>query len=178
MTRPKNVLGAKPEWADDEQDQVLSCGGLTIVLHWWYPLRYGNGSRQLPFRRDRPRSPGLPRRPADGETDHGGLYEVHAFWPGTGPIDPAERAALTVFYTTGITAWTFDFLGLGSRRYHDEGRVIADDDSNSTDPCGGGGDVTRRLDGVYCIATHAVYLQARMADGAHLQSFPASMGRQ
>ena len=29
--RPKNVLGAKPEWADDEQDQVLSCGGLTIV---------------------------------------------------------------------------------------------------------------------------------------------------
>jgi hypothetical protein len=29
--RPKKVLGAKPEWADDEQDQVLSCGGLTIV---------------------------------------------------------------------------------------------------------------------------------------------------
>ena len=45
---------------------------------------------------------------------------------------------------------------------------------DSTDPCGGSGNVSSRLDGVTCVGGHVVGLLLHYLGGAHLDSVPAS----
>jgi hypothetical protein len=102
--------------------------------------------------------------------------EVTMFWPGTGTIDPTERAALKDFFTNGISAWTWDVYKAGSGGATMARAEFISDVSNTADPCGGDGNVSSRLDGVTCIGGHIVGLYLHFFGGAHLHSVPASAG--
>ena len=101
---------------------------------------------------------------------------VTLLWPGTGAIDPAERAALKELYTIGISAWTWDAYTIGTGGTTMTRADFIADASNISDPCGGSGNVSSRLDGVTCIGGHVVGLLLHFFGGAHLHSLPASTG--
>jgi Leucine-rich repeat (LRR) protein len=84
--------------------------------------------------------------------------------------------ALKEFYSTGISAWTFDFANIGSSGSTMTIEEFISDVDNLKDPCGGAGNVTERLDGIHCIGGHVVFIGLRGFGGAHVRFLPPSMG--
>eukprot|EP00937_MAST-01D_sp_MAST-1D-sp2_P006169 g6169.t1 len=101
-------------------------------------------------------------------------HEVEVFWPGTGPIDPEERAALKELYRDGIAKWGWEYSNLGTNGNLDRADFLADD---TVDPCGGSGNPNTKLEGVTCIGGHVVDLDFASLATTQLQSIPASISK-
>jgi hypothetical protein len=155
-------------------DQEPTADGRVVLFGWDLPQDPSKVRLSLP----------LATITRERQGTHGGLpmarqimagNAVSLFWPGTGPIDSTERAALKALYSVGIPKWTWDFLGYGSSGGMHRDEFVADH-SNTIDPCGGSGNVSSRLDGVTCIGGHVVGLLLHSLGGAHLRSVPAGAG--
>jgi hypothetical protein len=133
---------------------------------------------------------------------HGGMamarelmaaHEVEVFWPGTGPIDPAERAALKELYRDGIGFWNWDYGWLGTSgnmyryaRFHVQDTALTAsgarhtflaDVNDTLDPCGGSGDPNSRLEGITCIGGHVINIDLSQSGHTQLQFVPASISQ-
>eukprot|EP00937_MAST-01D_sp_MAST-1D-sp2_P003642 g3642.t1 len=103
-------------------------------------------------------------------------HTVDLFWPGTGPIDAGDRAALKEYYGQGMKQ--LDFSGCGPELGASPGTVsreafLADD---ALDPCGGSGDPTSRLAGVYCVGGRVVGIDIGYCSTTEIHYFPESFG--
>eukprot|EP00937_MAST-01D_sp_MAST-1D-sp2_P007553 g7553.t1 len=122
------------------------------------------------FTRDRPGTNG--GMPMAREIMAG--HEVEVFWPGTGPIDPTERAALKELYKDGIANWIWNVFALGTNGNMYRADFLADD---TVDPCGGSGNPNTKLEGITCIGGHIVNLDFGHFGTTQLQSIPASISK-
>ena len=162
------VLSMFSDKSDSDGRHPLVGWNLKVLTEQGKPIKHPIAS----ITRDRPGTHGGMGMAT--EIMHG--HAVTMFWPGTGAIDPAERAALKEFYSTGISAWTFDFANIGSSGSTMTREEFISDVDNLKDPCGGAGNVTERLDGVHCIGGHVVFITLRGYGGAHVRFLPPSMG--
>eukprot|EP00937_MAST-01D_sp_MAST-1D-sp2_P002222 g2222.t1 len=122
------------------------------------------------FTRDRPGTHGgmaMAREIMAGHT-------VNVFWPGTGPIDPEERAALKQLYRDGIALWEWSYLKIGTNGAMYRHTFLAND---TVDPCGGSGDPSTRLEGITCIGGRVVNLDFGSFGTTQLRSIPASISK-
>eukprot|EP00937_MAST-01D_sp_MAST-1D-sp2_P000395 g395.t1 len=102
-------------------------------------------------------------RDAEGLNGAGGMvheimagHKVELFWPGTGPIKPAERQALKDFYSSAFVGEVRSEGAYGTGGTVSKAEFLADD---NLDPCGGAGNASTRLEGINCIGGRVVQMR-------------------